>query len=347
MTLWCQPPHKWETDTAAFQRYVCLHRIQKLTKGLVLRVAVLLNSAGQQWSVWGGSTTRSLLGAASCLLLSGSEAASPSPLQPRGAVALCVSCSDGGMTYHRGDYPVSQTAHWSLQCLSLRACVRRLLRWIAPPHCVCFKCQTPLMPTQRHWKQRANTCRGGPHNNGAMLFQFFSSQFAIKKKKDSESLRVFLKAYTAGLWFRLLPVFSRRRPQVLVEALKCNKILYILGSVLMHARTSDSQRAFWWTSESTLFLFSVHSAIPWSRDSWRRCALTGHICSSMSSNHGHTSWWTMASTTISVSDRLRPMTRSQTTRSERQQFKGLPTEHWHPSLLPQFGSSTFVHFSPP
>lgn len=45
------------------------------------------------------------------------DASPASGLQP------CVSCSDGTITYHRRDYPVSQTALWSLSSLCSSVCV--------------------------------------------------------------------------------------------------------------------------------------------------------------------------------------------------------------------------------
>lgn len=140
------------TVPAAFQRSICLDRAEKLTCPQGSSVADL--SAGLQWSASGSGTVCSLLGAARRLLLSGGEATSPSPLQPRGAVVLRVSCSDGSMTYHSGDYPVSQTALWSLQCLSLCACVRCYDCAFGETDCVHFKDPTLLMLKRRRWSQR-------------------------------------------------------------------------------------------------------------------------------------------------------------------------------------------------
>lgn len=63
--------------------------------------------------------------------------------------------------------------------------------------------------------------------------------------------------------------------------------LHFWGAI-MHARTSDSQRAIWWTSESAVFLLPAPSTIPQPQDSWRKCTFAGYVCSSMSSNHGNT-----------------------------------------------------------
>lgn len=130
-TLWTMQRKPIGLDTT-----LLCHLSQQLFKGHLLGLEsreaslfsglVWLISAWPQWTAWGSCTVCPFLRAARRLLLSGNEAASPSPLQPRGTVIVSVSCSDGSMSYYRGDYPVSQTALWSLQCMSVCTCVRQL-----------------------------------------------------------------------------------------------------------------------------------------------------------------------------------------------------------------------------
>lgn len=217
-------------------------------------------------------------------------------------------------------------------CAHVRYDVRRKRRIV-----FASKIKPPLRLKQIHWRQTANTCWNGTYNNGAILFSglpdaFSSVQSTSKYENESfetelvtgsfepfgEKLdRLLQKVITAGcgrILFTVVPMFSP------MEASTYNQILYIYWAVIMHARTSDSHRAVWPTSESALFLSSAPSTIPQPQDSWRRCTFAGYICSSMSSNHGNTTW------PIFVWDRLRPIKNEQNYSNNKQQSEEKPMD---------------------